>query len=105
MTGTYNVVTENMTIRQVAERIKKITDCEIEISNNIEDKRDYRVSAEKINQFGFHPSKDLEYAFEEIKKAFDDEKIKDYKDVRCKNQKLLFSSRFIKSIKFIKFKI
>jgi len=93
MTGTYNVVTENMTIRQVAERIKKITDCEIEISNNIEDKRDYRVSAEKINQFGFHPSKDLEYAFEEIKKAFDDEKIKDYKDVRCNNQKLLFSSK------------
>ena len=28
-----------------------------------------------------------------VKKAFDDEKIKDYKDVRCNNQKLLFSSK------------
>ena len=37
LTGTYNVVSENLTIKQAAERISKVTGCKINISNDNED--------------------------------------------------------------------
>jgi len=101
LTGTYNVTTENITIMEVAERIKKITNCEIEISKDIEDERDYKVSAEKINKFGFKPSKNLEYAFEEIKKVIEEGKIKKFKDPKYNNYKLLFGSKEMQEKVFI----
>ena len=102
MTGTYNVITENMTIMEVAERIKKLTDCKIEVSKENIDKRDYKVSAEKINQFGFKPSKTLEIAFDEIKKAFDEGVIKDYEDPKYNNYKFLFGSKEMQEKVFIR---
>jgi len=101
LTGTYNVIAENMTIIEVAERIKKLTECEIEISKDIEDERDYRVSAEKINKFGFKPSKNVEYAFEEIKKAIDEGEIKEFKDPKYNNYKVLFGSKEMQERVFI----
>jgi len=101
LTGTYNVIAENMTIIEVAERIKKLTECEIEISKDIEDERDYRVSAEKINKFGFKPSKNVEYAFEEIKKAIDEGVIKEFKDPKYNNYKVLFGSKEMQERVFI----
>jgi len=101
MTGTYNVVNENMTIMEVAERIKNLTDCTIEVSEKIVDKRDYNVSSEKINRFGFTTSNNLEFAFEEIKNAFEQGIIKNYNDSKYNNYKFLFGSKKMQEKVFI----
>ena len=89
LTGTYNVAYENFTINECAEIIKKLTDCQVEINKNDEDKRDYKVSAKKIKQMGFSPSKDIEFAFKEIKDAFDKGVLNDYKASKYNNYKHL----------------
>ena len=89
LTGTYNVAYENFTINECAEVIKKLTDCQVEINKNDEDKRDYKVSAKKIKQMGFSPSKDIEFAFKEIKDAFDKGVLNDYKASKYNNYKHL----------------
>ena len=102
ITGTYNVISENMTILQAAERIKKIIGCEIEISTENEDNRSYRVSAEKIKQVGFTPLKNLDDTIKEIKDAFSNKLLKDYNDVKYNNYKLLYSSKEMQKEVFIK---
>ena len=57
LTGTYNVISENLTILDAAQKIKDALDCKIEISNENEDKRNYKVSADKIKLTGFLPKK------------------------------------------------
>jgi len=101
LTGTLNVVSENMTIKNAAERIQKISGCEFEISTDIEDKRDYRVSAEKLKQFGFVPSKNLEFLFDELKSVFELGQIQDYTLAKYNNYKLLFSSKEMQERVFI----
>ena len=102
LTGTYNVVSENLTIKQAAERISKVTGCEIEISNENEDKRNYKVSAEKLRQVGFEPSKTIEDAINEIREAIDDGHISNYNDIKYNNYKLLFSSKEMQEKVFIR---
>ena len=102
ITGTYNVISENMTILQAAEKIKKIIGCEIEISAENEDNRSYRVSAEKIKQVGFTPLKNLDDTIKEIKDAFSNKLLKDYNDVKYNNYKLLYSSKEMQKEVFIK---
>ena len=102
LTGTYNVISENMSIMEAAERVSKITGCDIEISENNEDNRSYRVSADKIKQVGFVPSKTIEYTINEIKDAFTNNLIEDYKDVKHNNYKLLYSSKEMQKEVFIK---
>jgi nucleoside-diphosphate-sugar epimerase len=99
--GTYNVISENMTILEAAKRISKVTGCEIEIRDDIIDKRDYTVSANKIKQFGFEPTKNLEYAINEIKRAFESGQIKNYNDMIYSNYKLLFSSKEMQQKVFV----
>ena len=70
LTGTYNVISENMTMMQAAEEISKMIGCEIEISENNDDDRSYNVSADKIKQVGFTASKTLKDGINEIKDAF-----------------------------------
>ena len=101
ITGTYNVISENMTILQAAERIKKIIGCEIEISTENEDNRSYRVSAEKIKQVGFTPLKNLDDTIKEIKDAFSNKLLKDYNDVKYNNYKTLYSSKEVQKEVFI----
>ena len=101
LTGTYNVISENMTIKNAAERIQKLSSCEFEISTDIKDKRDYRVSAEKLKQCGFTPSKNLEFLYNELKIAFESNKIKDFKSDQYNNYKLLFSSKEMQERVFI----
>ena len=102
LTGTYNVNTENMTIMEVAEKIKKLTSCEIEVSEENVDKRDYKVSSEKIYLVGFKPTKSLEFAFDEIKKAFDDGILQDYKNPVYNNYKFLFESKEMQEKVFVR---
>lgn len=99
--GMYNVISENLTILQAAERIKKLTGCEIEISNEEPDKRDYKVSAEKIKKFGFSPSKNIEFAFDEIKQAFEKKVIENHNDSKFSNYKFLFGSEEMRKKVFI----
>jgi len=101
LTGTYNVISENLTILQAAERIKKLTSCEIRISKDDQDNRNYNVSSEKINQVGFKPSKKIEDAFIEIKNSIDNGNIKDFRENEYSNYKLLFSSKEMQDKVFI----
>jgi len=101
LTGTYNVVSENMTIKKAAERVQKISGCEIEIKKEIQDNRDYRVSGDKLKQFGFTPSKTLDFAFKEIKNAFEKKEFLDHNLPKYSNYKLLFGSREMQERVFI----
>lgn len=101
LTGTYNVISENMTILQAAERIKKATGCEIEISEENEDNRSYRVSADKIKQVGFEPLRNIDNTIKEIIDAFEDKTITDYKDNKYNNYKILYSSKEVQKEVFI----
>jgi nucleoside-diphosphate-sugar epimerase len=101
LTGTYNVVSENLTIKQAAERISKVTGCKINISNDNEDKRNYKVSAEKLKQIGFEPSKTIEDAVNEIKEMIDNGQLSNYDDAKYSNYKLLFGSKEMQEKVFI----
>ena len=101
LTGTYNIVSENMTIMQAAEKIKKLTSCEISINNEELDKRNYNVSGEKINQIGFNPTKNIDFAYNEIKHALDNGSISNFSDDKYSNYKLLFGSKQLQEKVFI----
>ena len=101
LTGTYNVIQENLTIMDAAKRISKLTGCEIAISNTDEDKRDYKVSSKKIKRFGFHTNKTIETAFEEIKVAIESGRIKNYQDSKYNNYKFLYGSKEMQEKVFI----
>ena len=101
LTGTYNVLSENLTIKQAAERISKVTGCKINISNEDNDNRNYKVSAEKLKQIGFKPSKTIEDAITEIKEVIDNGNIPNYDDAKYSNYKLLFGSKEMQEKVFI----
>jgi nucleoside-diphosphate-sugar epimerase len=101
LTGTYNVTAQNFTIMDAAKKIKELTNCNIKISNENEDKRNYNVSAEKIKNVGFEPKKDLEFAFNQIKKALEEGTIKNYTEKIFNNYELLFSSKEMQDKVFI----
>ena len=101
LTGTYNVISKNMTIMQAAEKIKKLTSCEISINDDEIDERNYNVSGEKMEQVGFIAKKDLDFAYHEIKNAIDDGMISDYNEDKYSNYKLLFGSKELQEKVFI----
>jgi len=101
LTGTYNIVSENMTIMQAAEKVKRLSSCDISISYDNPDKRNYNVSGAKINQVGFKPTKNIDFAYNEIKTAIDDGILVDYKNVQYNNYKLLSESKELQKKVFI----
>jgi len=101
LTGTYNVVSENLTIMHAAERISKITGCTIEVSKENGDLRNYKVSGKKINQMGFSPKKKIEDAVEEIKNVLNSGKITRYNDAKYNNFKVLLNSKEMQEKIFI----
>ena len=101
LTGTYNIVSENMTILEAAKKISELTNCEIEISEENEDKRDYKVSSEKMSHFGFIPKKDIKLAYEQIKKVIEDGTINDFTEKKYNNYELLCSSEEMRKKVFI----
>lgn len=101
LTGTYNVISENLTILEAAKRISKLSGCEIEISNENEDKRNYRVSGEKIKRMGFTPQFSIEDAYKQIKEKIEKGEIKDYKNIKYNNYKSLYDSKEMQSRVFI----
>jgi nucleoside-diphosphate-sugar epimerase len=101
LTGTYNVMSENMTMLEAGQKISQLSGCEVIVSKENEDKRNYKVSGEKFLQVGFKPEKGLEYAFNEIKDAFSNGEIENFKDKIYNNYEFLFSSKEIQEKVFI----
>ena len=101
LTGTYNVISENMTILDAAKKISALTGCKIVISQENEDRRNYRVSSEKINQVGFAPSKRIEDIVNDIQESLDKGRLTDYHDKIYSNYKLLFSSKEMQERVFV----
>jgi len=101
LTGTYNVISKNYSIKQAAEKIQELTGCEIEVSNENIDERNYKVSGSKIKQMGFEPTKDIEFAYNEIIGAFDKGLFKNFEDPKYNNYKYLFSSNEMREKVFV----
>ncbi len=101
LTGTYNVISENFTILEAAKKIQSAIGCEIEISNENEDNRNYKVSADKIKQMGFFPKKNIQFAIDEISEAIKKGKIKDFMENKYSNYKTLFGSKDMQNRVFI----
>jgi len=101
LTGTYNVVNQNFSIMDIAKIIQKITGCEIELSNENEDQRNYRVSGKKLSRMGFVPEKTIEFAFNEIKTAIEEGKIGKYSESKYNNFKTLTESKKMQKSVFI----
>jgi len=71
-TGIYNLHTENMTIIQLAERIKQyLPDTRIDITeSSFQDSRNYMVSSDKArNELGFAPKWTIDEGIQEIRDA------------------------------------
>ena len=101
LTGTYNVVSENYSIKEAAQKIQELTGCEIEFSNEDIDKRNYRVSGDKIKQMGFEATRNIEYAYNEIKESFDKGFFTDFEEPKYSNYKHLFGSKEMREKVFI----
>ena len=94
MEGIYNVIWKNLTINQMAKNVKKIIPSQINLSKDIVDKRDYRVTGEKLEHFGYKAKKDIAFAAKEFKlKILED--VKNYKQDKYSNYKSFFNSKTI----------
>ena len=82
---------QNMSIRELAERIKsRVPEAKLKFIKEKEDDRSYRVSFRKIKEkLGFNAKYTIEDAIEEIRKAFNEGRIKDFKDKKYSNYKSL----------------
>ena len=67
--GIYNAGFENISIREIAERIVRIIPAEIVVTPS-NDPRSYRVNSDKLLATGFHPKKTVDDAIGEIVAAF-----------------------------------
>ena len=90
---TFNVGSDeqNMTLRQAGELIKKIVpDAELIDFGSSEDRRNYKVSFEKIqNSIGFKPSWTVEEGIRQVVDSFKEELITNYQDPKYSNVKFL----------------
>ncbi|MCV0399544.1 MAG: NAD(P)-dependent oxidoreductase [Nitrosarchaeum sp.] len=92
MEGIYNVIWKNITINQMAKDVKKLVPTKIDISKDIVDKRDYKVTGAKLEKFGFKAKKDITYAVKEFKEKIQDD-VKNYTDEKYSNYKSFFNSK------------
>jgi len=67
--GTYNAGFENISILELGKKIKNKVDCEIKIIES-NDPRSYRQCSDKLIETGFEQKFNVDYAIDEISKAF-----------------------------------
>lgn len=67
--GVYNAGFENISIREIAERVTRIIPAEIVVTPS-NDPRSYRVNSDKLLAAGFRPSKTVDDAISEIVAAY-----------------------------------
>jgi len=94
MEGIYNVIWKNLTINQMANEVIKTVPAKIDISKDIVDKRDYRVSGAKLEKFRFKAKKDIPFAAKEFKSKINAD-VKNYKQDKYSNYKSFFNSKSI----------
>jgi len=92
LNGIFNVAWKNMKILDVAEKICIETNARYKVSEEIVDRRNYRVDCEKIRKLGFIPRKCLKYAIGEIETAYNLGFWKNYKEPIYSNHKYLFEN-------------
>ena len=73
--GIYNAGFENISILDIAKKIKKAINCKIKVKPS-NDPRSYRLDSSKIIAKGFKPKKNIELGIAELLKYFD---LKNYK--------------------------
>lgn len=80
----------NVTLRQLAEKIgRAFPETRVDYVEN-SDRRNYRVSFEKIKAWtSFRATRDIAYGIEELRRAFADERVSDYTDSRYHNHQFL----------------
>jgi nucleoside-diphosphate-sugar epimerase len=75
--GVYNVHHRNYKISEIAEEIADLIGGKIEYKNiKFEDRRNYKVSSEKIRQFGFETVYDLKVGILEISELFRNKRVR-----------------------------
>ena len=94
MEGTYNVIWKNLTINQMAKDVKKLIPAQIDLSADIVDKRDYKVTGKKLEHFGYKAKKDIAFAAKEFKSKIVED-VKNYKQDKYSNYKSFFNSKAI----------
>ncbi len=91
-TGIYNLHTENVTVLELAQRIKVIvTDAEIEQTEiSFQDARNYRVSSDAArSEIGFAPKWSIEDGVKQVANAIWNKRIKDVSNPRFNNSESL----------------
>jgi nucleoside-diphosphate-sugar epimerase len=91
-TGTFNLHTENVTVLELAQRIKGIvTDAEIEQTEiSFQDARNYRVSSDSARStLGFAPKWTIEDGIRQVADAIWNKRIKDVGNPRFNNSESL----------------
>ena len=91
-TGIYNLHTENVTVLELAQRIKAIvTDAEIEQTEiSFQDARNYRVSSDAArSEIGFAPKWSIEDGVKQVADAIWNKRIKDVANPRFNNSESL----------------
>ena len=64
--GDYNAGFENLKIIEIANMIKNITNVSLNITENSNDPRSYRLSSQKLVDSGFKPTRTVETAINEL---------------------------------------
>jgi nucleoside-diphosphate-sugar epimerase len=86
--GVFNIHSENLTILQIAEKIKlQLTDSLIETSQmSFQDSRNYRVSSSLAHEtFGFKPQYSLEFGISQVVNLLSNGRIRDVNNPRFSN--------------------
>jgi nucleoside-diphosphate-sugar epimerase/dTDP-4-dehydrorhamnose 3,5-epimerase-like enzyme len=69
LSGIFNVRGQNLSLLNLSEIVKEITDCQVEINTNITDNRSYMVDSSKLLSTGFEFKYQISDAIEEIKSS------------------------------------
>lgn len=95
---------QNMTIDQLGHFIQKlIPEAKVTYHGDDADKRNYRVSFDKIEKvLGFDPEFDLEKGIKEVAEAVRSGRVKDYNDAKHSNFKILHEDNYRTSLSKIK---
>ena len=78
--GIFNAGFENLSILNIAKKIKKEIPSKIKIIKNSNDPRSYNLDATRLLKIGFRPKKKISNAINEIKEAYLSGKLKDKKN-------------------------
>ena len=90
--GVFNAGFENLSILEIAKKIKKITNCQIKIKKNILDQRSYRQDSSKLLSTGFKQKFSVDDAIDELVYNFK------VKNLKVKEQN--FTVKYMKKIGF-----